>query len=133
MILNCGTLWSYSLFGFENSIGRLKKYVIGNTDVLDQISQKYLIDKNGCALRSSLSEQSDNDFTQMYQPKTIQVEQKYANIRLSCFEIISSEKSYIKIWRRIRLKEQMYTSSKAVETKSIDYSVKMTNQEIGKN
>lgn len=49
MVMNCGPLWAYSLFGFENNIGRLKKYVVGTPDVLDQIAHKYSIDKSSCA------------------------------------------------------------------------------------
>lgn len=48
MIMNCGPLWAYSLFGFENNIGQLKEYVVGTTDVLDQITHKYSIDRIDC-------------------------------------------------------------------------------------
>lgn len=44
MVMNCGPLWAYSLFGFENCIGRLKKYV-----------HKFSIDKSA-NLRANLRE-----------------------------------------------------------------------------
>lgn len=44
-VINCGPLWSYSLFAFENNIGVLKNYVYGRTDVLEQISKKYAASK----------------------------------------------------------------------------------------
>lgn len=44
-VLNCGPMWAYSLFGFENNIGVIKKFVFGKTDVLDQIYKKYIASK----------------------------------------------------------------------------------------
>lgn len=45
MFMNCGPLWAHSLFGFENYIGVLKRFVCGNVDVLEQISKKYPLSK----------------------------------------------------------------------------------------
>lgn len=42
-VRQCGPLWATSLFGFESNNGRLVKYVNGNTDILSQISTKYLL------------------------------------------------------------------------------------------
>lgn len=41
-VKNCGPLWSTSCFHFEDNNGVLGKYVIGPTDVLKQISTKYI-------------------------------------------------------------------------------------------
>lgn len=40
-LIDCGPLWSYCLFGFENNIGVLKNHVCGKTDVLEQVTKKY--------------------------------------------------------------------------------------------
>lgn len=42
-VRQCGPLWATSLFGFESNNGRLVKYVNGTTDILSQISTKYLL------------------------------------------------------------------------------------------
>lgn len=43
---NCGPLWAYSNFAFENQNGILSKYVNGTKDVLKQISSKYIFNKH---------------------------------------------------------------------------------------
>lgn len=129
MVINCGPLWAYSLFGFENNIGKLKRYVLGTTHVLEQVANKYVIEKNN--VYSEELEQHDNDRIQLYQPTVIEIETKYENV-LVHFEVISCEANSIEIWRRIRMNNLIYTSIKAKETKSIDYFVKMKNQKMGK-
>lgn len=42
-VVNCGPLWCYSTFSFENMNGVLKKFVNGTTDVMKQIATKYLL------------------------------------------------------------------------------------------
>lgn len=128
MVLNCGPLWCYSLFGFENNIGKLKGYVLGKTHVLEQVLNKYVIEKRGD--HSEEHKECDNDSVQLYQPIVIKIESKYANVLIDC-EVISSESSSFEIWRRIR-NNLIYTSTKAVETKSIDYFVKLKNLKMGK-
>lgn len=44
-IENCGPIWVYSNFCFENNNGILSKYVKGTRDVIKQISSKYLFNK----------------------------------------------------------------------------------------
>lgn len=130
MIMNCGPLWSYSLFGFENNIGQLKKYVVGTTDVLDQIAHKYSIDRGDYEEPSVPNDQH----TVMCQPNTIIIEPKYKDLLLSngVVSYESCEQNMFQIWRRIRIKNITYTSMKARETKSIDYFVKMNDGKMGK-
>lgn len=128
VISNCGPLWSYSLFGFENSIGQLKKYVVGKTDVLSQISYKYLIDKNSSTEQRVLTNPCDV----MYQPKIMDIEPQYKNVLILNGIIGSNEVNSIQIWRRMSLKNHIYTSIKATETKSIDYFVELKNGKMGK-
>jgi hypothetical protein len=42
-ILNCGPLWAYSLFHFEDNIGILVSYVQGNNEGNKQVISKYLL------------------------------------------------------------------------------------------
>lgn len=129
MILNCGPLWCYSLFGFENNIGKLKGYVQGKTRVLEQVLNKYVIEKGD---RSEEHTQCiNNDSIQLYQPTVIKIESKYAQVLVDS-GVVSCESSSFEIWRRIRMHNLIYTSTKAVETKSIDYFVKLKSQKMGK-
>lgn len=45
MVRNCGPLWCHSLFGFESSIGALKKFVSGTNSVVIQMANKYVASK----------------------------------------------------------------------------------------
>lgn len=129
MVLNCGPLWCFSLFGFETNIGKLKGYVLGKTHVLEQVLNKYVIEKKGD--HSDEHNQCDDDSVQLYQPTVIKIESKYANVLVDC-EVISCESSSFEIWRRIRMNKLIYTSTEAVETKSIDYFVQLKSQKMGK-
>lgn len=130
MVLNCGPLWSHSLFGFENNIGKLKSYVCGTTDVLEQIVIKYLVDKNDGHI-SNCSEDSHNGCPQFFQAKLIKIDHRYAETLINA-KIISSEHDSLQIWRRMKFGGQTYTSMEAIETKTIDYFVKIGNQKMGK-
>lgn len=128
MMTNCGPLWSYGLFGFENNIGKLKGYVVGTTDVLEQVLNKYLIDKN--TTNQENFEYGDCQ-PHLLQPKLIKIEPKYGNV-LKNSGIIGCEQTLFKIFCRMRLKAYTYTSTQAIETKSIDYFVKMKSGNMGK-
>lgn len=119
MILNCGPLWSYNMFGFENNIGHLKNLVCGPTDVLNQIATKYVksLDK------TDVDHAEIKPETCLYQRSTIDLKQEYKNI---------FSQNPLPIWRRIRINGIVYSSTSAVATKSIDYFVHMTDDRIGK-
>lgn len=73
MVENCGPLWCYSMFGFENNIGRLKKLVCGTTDVLIQIGNKYVVQAE-----DSISSNSTNEkLPSFHQRSFIDIEKKY--------------------------------------------------------
>lgn len=129
VIINCGPLWSYSLFGFENNIGRLKRYVCGTTDVLSQIAWKYVHSLNIDSDKKNENEAQNN--LALYQKSKISVEPEYANVLMSC-KVISNEQESLVIWRRIRLNGIIYTSSKSVLTRTADFFVRMTNKHVGK-
>lgn len=130
MILNCGPLWSYNLFGYENNIGELKKYVCGTTDVLMQITRKYVISRSS-PQKLILSQKDNSKYIDASQPKTITINQEYVEV-LQNSGMIASGQTTIKIWRRIKIKGQTYTSTNAVETKSADYFVRVSGNRIGK-
>lgn len=46
MIIHCGPVWCYDMFGFENYIGVLKGLVCGTSDVLLQVASKYGFNKD---------------------------------------------------------------------------------------
>lgn len=121
IIENCGPLWCYSMFGFENNIGRLKKYVCGTTDVLNQIAHKYVV-------KETISIEGKNAYEKtpsFYQKSTINVEKEH-------FNVLQSVDGFLKIWKRAKIKGEIYSSTYARVTKSIDYFVEMNENCIGK-
>lgn len=88
MILNCGPLWCYNLFPFENNIGTLKKFVCGNTDVLYQIAMKY--SRSRKYDEAPLSTEEPNRF-EAYQPVTITAKGEHLDILQSDGCILNSE------------------------------------------
>lgn len=126
MILNCGPLWSYSMFGFENNIGQIKKLISGKTDVLLQIAKKYLKLRH-VFFESDLSEKNNN---YVYQKTTIHVDEDYCSVLRNIGVIPSDDE--LTIWWRAKIKGECYSSTKAVETKSIDYFIRLNTNTIGK-
>lgn len=45
-VKNLGPLWSQSMFAFESNNATFSRYVIGHTDILAQISQRYMLHKS---------------------------------------------------------------------------------------
>lgn len=110
MINQCGPLWAYSLFGFENHIGVLKASVNGTTDYLDQIGKNY------AASRTNLSE-----CVKPLENRGIELKNK---------SYIESEK--LTVWTTLIMNGSHYSSFHSKPTKSIDYFIKTTDNKIGK-
>lgn len=123
MILRCGPLWSYNMFGFENNIGKLKSFVCGPTDVLSQIANKYLATLNIESTDDLKRKPVEKEPVYLYQKSTVFLKPEYAYL----FQNTLYNDNLIPIWRRIRKNGTIYTSTSAVVTKSIDYFVKMAN------
>lgn len=70
-VLNCGPSWSYALFAFENNIGVLKKFVFGETDVLEQIAKKYAATKIKIAPEELSSEVESSPMYSIFSIKKI--------------------------------------------------------------
>lgn len=128
IILQCGPVWSYNMFGFENNIGKLKNFVCGPTDVLSQIANKYVASLNMESIDDLKHETVEKDSVYLYQQSNTILKQEYAYL----FQNIGYNETSLQIWRRIRKSGIIYTSTSALSTKSIDYFVKMTNSQIGK-
>lgn len=131
VIFNCGPLWSYSMFGFENNIGVLKNFVCGNSDVLSQIATKYAILRNSEANSDFEDKHKFQCSIAVYQKKTISIKSEHRPILESAKAIEESQESLL-IWTRIRLNGHIFTSTCAIETKSVDFFIQTTDKTMGK-
>lgn len=128
VVMQCGPLWSYSMFGFESNIGRLKQFVCGKTDVLLQIADKYV--ESLCEPQNYNREKKIQPHIELKQKTTIAIKQEYSRI-LENSGNISLGQGSIDIWRSIELKGRLYTSINAIATKSADFFVRVANGNIG--
>lgn len=126
VILNCGPLWCYNLFPFENNIGVLKEYVCGNTDVLKQIAMKYsrsrkyeTIEKTNGELNHTVA---SGPITITFKQEHIDVFGKYGH---------SLDLEAAQVWRKAKINDIVYTSKYYKQTKSSDYFVELKNGRIG--
>lgn len=126
MVLNCGPLWSHSLFGFENNIGVLKNFVSGNTDVLEQISKKYA----AVRINECVGNNCSNDF-KISRETEVKFETRYVPI-FKQFGINKQEGDSFKVFQRFEIGNNIYTSTCYVETRNCDYFVRMNDNRIGK-
>lgn len=86
--------------------------------------------KIGCEFCQPTNHQK-TDSSQLFQTKTYCVNEEYVRYLEACGALPSGE-TWLRIWRRMMLRGQTYTSLQAVITKSIDYFVQMNNGQIGK-
>lgn len=126
MILNCGPLWSYNLFAFENNIGVLKKFVTGNTDVLRQIAMKYARSTTNDTTRS-IHERSNQ--IEAYGSAQITLDQKHVAIFERNGHFLGSKT--VNIWQKVKMEQIIYTSKHYKQTKWADYFVEVENGQIG--
>lgn len=126
MVRNCGPLWSHSLFGFENNIGALKNFVCGTTDVLEQISRKYIAVRTNECIDNICS-----DELKISRKTQIKIEAQYAPI-LGKVGLNLKEGDPFKVYQRLDVGSSIYTSTIYMETKNCDYFVRMNDNRIGK-
>lgn len=126
MVENCGPLWSYSMFGFENNVGVLKRFVSGKTDVLIQIGTKYVSSRDEVMQQNNF----EKDIIAAYQKKNIVLKKDQINVLNSAGVVLQGDQ--LTIWRRIKLRGIIYTSANSIQTKSADYFVRITNKHVGK-
>lgn len=121
MILNCGPLWSYNLFAFENNIGVLKNFISGTTDVLYQIAIKYSKSRENGTIKP-MNEQLIS--VKLYEPITMIVNEQY-------FKIFKENKfksgAKLQIWRKAKINDVIYATRSGRQTQSINYFVELIN------
>lgn len=111
-VRNSGPLWAQSAFAFESYNGRLLKYVNGNTDVLCQITTKYIF---GRAMKQTESRLCDN----------VRFLGRMVNLKIDGVE-------YSHVFKRIQVGLVTYTSMYYTRAKkTIDYFMSLKNGDIG--
>lgn len=121
-VLQCGPLWAYSMFGFEEHLGTLKKSVHNGVDALDTISFDYCL--NRAEVNTDLSERD----AKMKKKVKLTLEEANKLIELNVDGLINGE---FKVSDSIEISRHIYTSKKSRRTKSIDYFVQLKNETIG--
>lgn len=126
MIRICGPLWCNALFGFESNIGVVKKYVCGTTDILQQITEKYVRSKT---VINEISHKEIDIQEYLSQPKIIPLTDEYKNVLMEMnFKL---DKNELIIYRRLKLNSHTYTSLLSNHFRSADFFVEMNNGTIG--
>lgn len=134
MIIACGPLWAYTVFGFEAENGVLTKYVCGKTDVLLQIASKYttsrMHDNGASKVVSPETNSTKPNSPELSYPTNISVKMEYVNVLNKAKIVLSADKT-LKVWKRLKFHGDTFTSISANQGKSIDYFVKLRNGHIG--
>lgn len=111
-VKNAGPLWAQSAFAFESYNGRLLKYVNGNTDVLCQITTKYIF---GRAMKQTERRFTDN----------IRFLGRMVNLKIDGVE-------YSHVFKRIQVGLVTYTSMYYTRAKkTVDYFMCLKNGDVG--
>lgn len=120
-VVQSGPLWSQSMFAFEQANGELAKCIHGPTDVLKQITERYMakktlgtknLPKQALALRAPIKR-----FIPSKQEKML----------LSPYD--ATKLTY---WRSVDVNGEKFTSLICKPTKSMDYFVQFTSGRMGK-
>lgn len=121
-----GPLWSQSLFGFEAKNGDLIKFVKAKTNVLQQITSKYILSHTLSGVENE-SAQNSSKITVQYADKINKFTHEEEKI-LYEHGIVHQN---CRIWQRVLINGQIYTSTTYRENKIIDYFVQLANKQIG--
>lgn len=124
-LFNCGPLWACCMFGFESKIGDLRKQVKGTTDILLQIAMKYQF--QNIAYQEKTSDDNRTSGPCLLQETKIRLKPEY----IVAFGEIMSREVELKIWRRLKMRGEIYSCTQATSTKSIDYFIRTSNDKIG--
>lgn len=128
-VRNLGPLWTQSAFPFERNNGILLKLINGSTDVLDQISSKYLLKKY---LQETIKEQR-SDETVKFIGKPIALQNVSMTVYEDCSDkSVEIENKILNVYRGIKINGIKYTSRLYKELKkSIDYFIGLKSGSIG--
>lgn len=126
---NLGPLWSQSMFSFESNNATFSRYVIGSTDIIAQLTSRYMIDRS---TQRQLHQKRSDAFVHLSVKKKIRLSDSEAailNANNIFFEKNDSVQTYC-VYRRYnqRFTSLNYTAAK----KTIDYFVKLNNGTLGK-
>lgn len=120
IVRNTGPLWCHSLFGFETNMGVLAKYSSGGLNVLEQISEKYIIAK------------SQNVNTPMDQTPSFTVNLKCSSEHDNMLHQCGlSEDGIIKKTTHVTVGRNIYKSLYSKPTQSVDYFLEMKDGSMG--
>lgn len=113
IVRQTGPLWCHSLFGFETNMGVLSSYVSGGSRVIEQIAEKYIISKGFDAETSRNQTRKfvfDKNITKKYDQILHQHDGKCKSVTVG---------------------KTVFKSLESKSTKSIDYFLEMTDNNIG--
>lgn len=127
-VKSLGPLWTHSAFPFERNNGILLKLISGTTDILDQISSKYLLRRY---LQKSPYFEFDNPMKFIGRPTIL------ANVSMTLYEDCSDKRIKIvnrnlSAYRGIKINGIKYTSRRYKQLKkSIDYFIELKSGTFG--
>lgn len=116
-VIQCGPLWSYSMFSFEKNIGILKKSVMNQTDSLDTISFHY------CMVQKDLHIK-DNE-TKLTNKSKLKEQQISSNEKETLIERLGN--ANFEYSHTCMVNNHKYKSTMSPATKSIDHFLKIKN------
>lgn len=118
-VIQCGPLWSYSMFAFEKNLGNLKKSVMNGTDALDTISFHYCLKQ-----KSTPTCSNEIQITSKSRINDTKITPSEKNILIEC---LPNDK--FEFGHACKIKKEIYKSTKSPVTKSIDHFIQMKNSE----
>lgn len=126
-VRNHGPLWTHSAFHFEDFNGVITKFVKGTTDVLLQVSSKYLLLKK-------LQLNTSNDFIATFEllGKSVKINVDESDSKALSNKKIRLVENWMFVYKRLLKSKRTFTSiaySKAKKT--VDYFVSFTNGSLG--
>lgn len=126
-VKHLGPLWAQSAFGFERNNGCLLKLINGTSDVLEQISNKYIIQK--FLQKSILHKNERTVFLGRYEYISEESMTVYDNESDKCIRLENTE---FPVYKRIEINGTVYTSLLYDRPKkTADYFVGLKNGVIG--
>lgn len=121
-----GPLWAHSAFPFERNNGQLLRWVNGTSDVVHQISSKYVLSK-------TISGRKPESKNRVLLGREREVRETASHVfSVSSLEILNFSNINLFVHLRIRLKNVVYTSVMYTRPKrSIDYFIGLDTGCIG--
>lgn len=127
-VKNLGPLWSQSMFSFESNNATFSRYVKGSTDILAQISTRYMLQNSIKQTPNSIKDLSEKfSFTKKIKLTESEV------IAFRSKNILFDVSKPVKIYCVYKKNNERYTSLKYEQAKkTIDYVVRLKDSSVGK-